>query len=172
MGYRATGKLANFGRTAGMEAAARRTTERVGQELLERTMRHTPVAKPPPGHEEEWLQSRHGRLPGTLRESWKVGDVTVIERGHTYSVEVYTMDRIAPYVEWPTMPHIIVPHNPSGMLRFWDRLGRTVYARIVMHTGTKGSYMLTTSLAEVAAMWETIGAEEMERWAREHQAAI
>ena len=157
---------------ASMDDAAKRTAQRVGELLQERVTEHTPVAQPPPGHYAEWLASRHGRLPGTLKESWKVGDVTVSQAAHTYSIDVYTMDKIAPYVEWPTLPHLIVPRRPGGMLRFWDKLGNTIYATIVHHTGTKGSYMMATAIAEVALLWEAIGAEEMQAWAREQQALI
>lgn len=167
MGYRSDGKLENFGRPEAMLEAQRRTVERVGARLHELTVEHTPVAKPPPGHEAEWLLSRHGRRPGALRESWKVGEVEVLEGGRLMRVDVYTHDPVAPYVEWPTLPHIIVPRRPGGMLRFWDAFGNTVYARIVHHTGTKGSFMLTTSLAEIAAMWQEIGHEEMDQWARD-----
>lgn len=170
MGYRG-GSLASFGRPDLMRDAQRRTVERVGPELHRRTVEHTPVAKPPPGHEAEWLADRK-RAPGTLKESWRVGEVRVQVGGELMSIDVYTRDRIAPFVEWPTLPHIIVPRNFRGMLRFWDSLGRTVYATIVHHTGTKGAYMLTTALAEIAATWQEIGADEMERWAREATAAV
>lgn len=167
MGYTSTGRLAQFGDTTAMLEAQRRTVERVGALLHERVTEHTPVAKPPPGHAVEWLAARK-RAPSTLRDSWKVGEVTVELDGETMTIDVYTMDRIAPYVEWPTLPHLIVPRKPGGMLRFWDKLGNTIYATIVHHTGTKGSYMMTTALAEVAQLWQIIGAEEMQRWAREH----
>lgn len=170
MGYHG-GRLASFGRPELMRDAQRRTVERVGPELHRRTVEHTPVAHPPPGHAAEWLESRK-RAPGTLKASWRVGEVTVNIAGEVMSIDVYTNDRIAPYVEYPTVPHLIVPRNPGGVLRFWDKLGKTIYATIVHHTGTRGSYMLTTALAEVAAMWRTIGAEEMERWAREATAAV
>lgn len=171
MGYTSTGKLSGFGRPELMRDAQHRTVERVGRELLHRTVEHTPVAKPPPGHAAEWLEARK-RAPGTLKESWKCGEVTIELGGETMSIDVYTHDRIAPYVEYPTLPHIIVPRNPRGMLRFWNALGDTVYAMIVHHTGTKGTYMLTTALAEVAAMWQEIGREELDRWARDTAALV
>lgn len=171
MSYRQAGSLADFGREEPWRAAQRRTVERVGDELHRRVVEHTPVANPPPGHEAEWLASRK-RKPGTLKDSWKVGEVTVVSGTDTISIDVYTMDPIAPYVEWPTLPHLIMPRRPGGMLRFWTKGGDTVYATIVHHTGTKGSYMLTTAIAEVAAMWQTIGAEEMNRWAHEQQAGV
>lgn len=165
-GYTQVGSFAAFGSLDPMLEAARRTTERVGQDLLNRTVEKTPVAKPPAGHADEWLLSRH-RAPGTLKASWQVGEVTLDDGGRTFTVPVFTNDRIAPYVEWPTMPHIIVPRDPTKMLRFWNALGDTIYAQIVHHTGTRGTYMLTTSLAEVAVAWQAIGAEEMETWAED-----
>jgi hypothetical protein len=171
MGYKSIGKLENYGRPEPLIEAARRTVERSTALLRQLTHDHTPVAKPPPGHEVEWMQSRHGRPPGALKESWKVGELEVIDAGRLIRMDVYTNDPVAPYVEWPTLPHIIVP-RAGGMLRFWDQFGHTIYARIVHHTGTKGSYMLTTALAEVAVLWQEIGAEEMEKWAREQERLI
>lgn len=167
MGYQATGKLENFGRLEPMEGALRRTVERVGDRLLERVKFHTPVAKPPPGVDiGEWMRARKGRVPGTLKESWQVGEVT-IEADGTYTIPVLTHDEIAPHVEWPTMPHLILPRRPGGWLRFWDKFGRTVYALVVHHPGTHGSFMLTTAIAELALEWQEVGREEMDRWARE-----
>jgi hypothetical protein len=172
MGYNADGKLENFGRPELLLEAQRRTVERVVEILHERTREHTPIAKPPPNvNLEEWMKSRHGRLPGTLKESWKVGELEVLENGSLMRMDVYTNDEIAPYVEYPTMPHIIMP-RAGGMLRFWDQFGHTVYATIVHHTGTKGTFMLTTALGEIAALWQEIGAEELERWARGQEAQV
>lgn len=154
-----------------MRDAQRRTTGRVGDLLLERTRAHTPVAKPPPGAAAEWLEARK-RAPGTLKDSWLVGEVTVKADGTTYTVPVYTLDPIAPHVEWPTMPHLILPRRPGGWLRFWDRFGGVVFARLVHHPGTHGSFMLTTALAEIALEWQAIGAEEMDRWAHEQAALV
>lgn len=170
MGYTSQGSLARLADPDLMRAAQRRTVSRVGDELLHRTVEHTPVAKPPPGHEAEWLAARK-RAPGTLKESWKVGEVTVELGTETMTIDVYTHDPVAPHVEWPTRPHLI-PLMPGKTLRFWDKEGRTVFAMIVHHPGTQGSYMLTTAIAEVAVAWRSIGAEEMAEWAREQTAAI
>lgn len=170
MGY-SGGSLASLGATEPMVRAAERTTRRVGELLQERVKHHTPVAKPPPGAEAEWQAARK-RIPGTLKESWHVGRVRVLEGGRLHEVDVYSDDPIAPHVEYPTRPHIIMPRRPGGWLRFWDRLGRTVFARLVHHPGTGGSYMMATALAEVAIEWEQIGAEEMAVWASEQRAVI
>jgi hypothetical protein len=176
MGYRADGKLEHFGRPELMVAAAIRTVDRVDDRMLELTKEHTPIAKPPPGLSAEdfawWLRSRHGRAPGSLRESWRVGEIEVIDGGKLVRKDVYTNDPIAPYVEYPTLPHIIIPRRPGGLLHFFNEHGGSVYAVIVHHTGTKGSFMLTTAQAEIAVSWQEIGAEEMRRWARDAARAV
>lgn len=45
----------------------------------------------------------------------------------------------------PTSPHIIRP-NRRKRLRFVDRTGRVVFARVVHHPGTRGTYFLTRAL--------------------------
>jgi hypothetical protein len=170
MGFQRRGSLSSFGDTGPMVAACRRTAERVGVVLQARVKHHTPVADPPPGHEAEWLASRK-RLPGTLRESWRVGDVQHVGN-RQFSVDVYTEDEIAPYVEWPTLPHLIVPRRPGGWLRFWTKEGDTVYARIVHHTGTKGSYMMAIGAAETQQLWHELGVKGLEEWAAEQEALI
>lgn len=171
MGYSAQGSLAGMVDLDLFREMQRRTVKRVGDELHRLTVEHTPVAKPPPGVEAEWLAARK-RAPGTLKESWKVGEVTIDVGTESMSIEVYTRDPIAPHVEWPTMPHIILPRRPGGWLRFWNKYGDTIYARIVHHPGTQGSYMLTTSLEEVRISWEAMGGEELDAWAREQTARI
>lgn len=172
MGYTSHGTLEQLGNTEPMLEALRRTAERVGPVLRDRVKEHTPVAKPPnPAIAGEWLAARK-RAPGTLKESWQVGQVTVLANGRGVEIPVFTNDPIAPNVEWPTLPHIIVPKRAGGLLRFWNKLGDTIYATIVHHTGTKGSYMLATALVEMVELWQEIGAEEMERWARDQAQAI
>lgn len=166
MGYTANGDLADLFQEEPMVRAAERTARRVGDDLRERVRRHTPVAKPPPGAGGgEWELARH-RVPGTLRESWKVGEVVITQGGARMSIDVFTHDPVAPDVEWDTKPHEIRAHD-GGVLRYWDRHGGMVFATIVHHPGTKGVHMLATSLVEVAVSWQRIGAEEMARWARE-----
>lgn len=170
MAYRQVGKLADFGKQDAMIEAQRRTVDRVGSLMLDRVILHTPVAKPPaPQIAEQWLAERK-RVPGTLKASWRQDGIRL--EGSVMSVDVYTHDSIARFVEFPTLPHVIVPKN-GGMLRFYAQgSGDLVYASIVHHTGTKGSYMLATTIGEVAVEWRAIGAEEMERWAVDQRAAI
>lgn len=173
MSYHADGKLADFGRPGPMIEAARRTVERVGADLKERVVHHTPVAKPPAASvAAEWEAARK-RAPGTLKESWKVGEVKVTVGGAHMTIEVYTDDPVAPHVEWDTQPHLIVPKNEiGGVLRYWDKEGNTVFAKVVHHPGTRGVHMMATALVEVAASWQAIGEEEMRRWSEEQLRGI
>lgn len=168
MSYASDGNLADLFRPEPMIEAARRTTDRVGADLQERVAHHTPIAKPPAASvAAEWEQARK-RPPGTMRESWQIGEVTVTSDGARLTIPVFTEDPVAPYVEWDTQPHLIVPKNQiRGILRYWDTSGNIVFAQVVHHPGTKGVHMMATALVEVAASWLTIGAEEMERWASE-----
>lgn len=167
MGYTADGELADLFLEEPLLAAGRRTVDRVSADLHERVTRHTPVAKPPAASvAAEWEVARK-RIPGTLRESWKIGEVTIEVDGARMTVDVYTDDPIAPHVEWDTQPHLIVPKEPTGVLRYWDSAGGTVFAKVIHHPGTKGAHMMATALVEVAATWQGIGREEMDRWSRE-----
>lgn len=173
MGYTASDELASFGREEPILAAARRTTERVGQDLRERVRRHTPIAKAPPGAGADWLEARH-RMPGTLRESWRVGEVTIKGSAGRMTIDVYTEDPIAPDVEWDTRPHVIRPREKGtgGVLRYWDRSGGVVFATVVHHPGTRGVHMMATALVEIAASWWDIGVQEFRRFEREQLAGI
>jgi hypothetical protein len=150
------------------ERAARRITERTGEELTQEVTRRSPVARPPggavaTGEVGEWEASRK-RTPGTLKESWRTSDVDRV-RGDRWRVESYTEDPIAPHVEWDTSPHTIVPVRAAA-LRFWDDVGKR-FAQLVQHPGTTGQHMMRDSLAELEADWLTIGEEEVLRWSRE-----
>lgn len=163
-----------------------RMTEEVGELLTEEVTRRTPVADLPPGVTEKM----RGRAPGTLKESWETGPV---ERRRSptgtegRAVESYTMDPIAPHVEWPTRPHAIRPRldrapasvvatgrprrmggDPQAALRFVNAFGRVVYANEVWHPGTQGTHMMRDALAEIDQTWASrVGVPEVERWARE-----
>lgn len=184
MGYRQEGSLQDMFHEEPILRAGRRTTDRVGDDLKDRVKRHTPVAHRPAGMSAaDFLASRHGRPPGTLRESWQRTSVHELE-GH-FEVSVLTHDPTGPLVEWETRPHTIRPRpdrapasviatgKPRGTvqdgrahLRF-EGAGGVVYAKEVHHPGTRGAHMMATSLTEEAATWERIGREEMERWSRE-----
>lgn len=50
----------------------------------------------------------------------------------------------APFVEYPTAPHVIEPKTPGGVLAF--KIGdRTVFARRVMHPGTQAQPFMRPS---------------------------
>lgn len=169
MSYTANRSLESLFEPEPLARCERRIIERVGEDLQARVKHHTPIAKPPPGAEAEWLAARK-RLPGHLRDSWKVGEVEVVIEGELLRISVYTLDPVAPHVEWNTAPHLIVPKNPDGVLRYWDKRGGKVFARVVHHPGTRGVHMMATSLVEVAESWKRIAREELRQWAREQVA--
>lgn len=151
----------------GVRLFGRRATKAVGDELKDRVQVHTPVAKQTKeirasyGSLEEWVHARR-REPGELRDSWRVGPVEVIlEGGESFSIDVYTRDPVAPFVEYPTRPHVIRARKLGGVLTIPTAHGMR-YATMVHHPGTQGSYMLMTALAEIAAEWRGIVEREWE----------
>jgi hypothetical protein len=171
MSYTSNANLEDLFDPRPLERTEKRIVKRVGEELHTRVRRHTPVAKPPPGAWAEWLGARK-RSPGTLKNSWRIGDVDVVIDGELYRVAVYTLDPVAPHVEWNTQPHLIVPKDPNGLLRYWDRSGGKVFAKVVHHPGTRGVHMMATALTEVVVAWRRIAAEEVRIWTREQVAGV
>lgn len=154
----------------GVRRFGRKVSEKVGDDLLKRVRRHTPIAKPGAaeiaasyGSSGAWLRARGGRAPGTLWQSWHVGDVAIEFEGARFRVPVLTHDPVAPHVEWDTLPHLIVPRKPGGVLTI-PTVGGMVFARLVHHPGTRGVHMMATALAEIAASWQRTAHEE---WASE-----
>lgn len=162
MGY--TGEpLASLFEDDFVDETSRAIVDEVGKFLLDRVQHHTPVHVPLPGQEnfnaktvhERWRE-RGGRRPGTLRDSWYRNEVVVAE-GDLFVVTVATDDPIAPYVEYPTRPHVIRPKDPDGYLRFRVKPdGHVVFAQVVQHPGTEGSYMMQKALADVRGEWQAI----------------
>jgi hypothetical protein len=175
MGYRG-GQLVDLAPSleAGIDRFGRRTTAKVGEELRRRVRRHTPIAKPGSAavrasyrNSGEWIRDRGGRRPGTLLESWRVGDVDVrtLGGGKTFTIPVFTLDRIAPFVEWETMPHLILPRH-AKRLRF-PTAGGMVFALLVHHPGTRGAHMMSRALLEVSVSWQVIAEREWQLEARQ-----
>lgn len=173
MGYTAEHDLQDLFQADPARRAARRMTERTGEEITSDARRRSPVAAPPVGAVRrgevgDWLASR-GRAPGTLKESWRTGDVD--QTGpETWAVESYTEDPVAPHVEWDTMPHRITVRN-ALRLRFWDAVGIR-FAQSVFHPGTSGQHMMRDSLAEADVSFRRIGEEEVGRWARDQERLV
>jgi hypothetical protein len=170
--YKADGDIADLFKPATVERTARRIVKRTGDFMLERVESHTPIAKVPPGVDiGEWLMARGGRAPRHLRDSWRVTDVMVTGQWLTgedvsgLRIELWTDDPVAPHVEYPTRPHLIVPHDPDGWLRWWDEHGGIHFAKVVHHPGTQGSFMMAKTIAETDVEWDVIGREEVTRWA-------
>lgn len=179
MGYTQVGDLAAMFAVEPWERCAERITRRCGDRLLELARAYTPIAVVDP--EEQFAR---GRVPGTLKEKWRSGEVALLGTGHL-EVVVENNDPIARYVEYPTKPHTIRPkadrqaasvietRKPRGTvqdgrahLRFKVD-GRVVYAREVHHPGTHGAFMLTRALATLATEWPSIAREEIARTASE-----
>lgn len=175
-----------------MLAACRRTTGRVGEKITEGARDRSPVHVPPPGQPKNY---RGDRPPGTLKESWRTGDVdttATVAGTPRFIIDSYTEDPIAPHVEYDTQPHIIRPRadraaasvietgkprrkgtDDRARLRFINRFGQVVYAAEVHHPGTTGQHMMRDSLADANATWAMdIGEEEMGRWSREQTELI
>jgi len=82
-----------------------------------------------------------GRLRASIR-------YTISSSGNP-SATVFTNVQYAPYVHDGTRPHVIRPRRGQA-LRF--RVGgRTVFARVVNHPGTRGRPFLTSALRDVSA---------------------
>ena len=169
MSYVSDKPLADLFDVSSVDRAADRIVERVGDYMHDRVTLHTPVANPPAGvGMAEWVEARGGRRPGRLKRSWRIGRVERIASagGERTRIEVFTLDPVAPHVEWPTRPHLIRPRRAAGVLRFWLGGGAKVFARFVEHPGTQGSLMMQTTLAETEARWRVVANQELEQWAR------
>lgn len=195
MGYSANADLQDLFDSTPMIRSIDRMTERGGELLLDEVVARTPIAKPPPGVSPTRFMGSRGRAPGTLRGSWRKGDVERT-RGPAgqegRAIDVYTDDPIAPHVEWDTQPHVIRPRpdraaasvvatgkprrpgtDPMASLAWIGPGGVTRFAREVHHPGTKGVHMMRDAVAEVQGTWDDrFGRDEVTRWAREQAALV
>lgn len=195
MGYRANAELQDLFDEGPMVRSCKRIAERCAEKLKDGAARRTPISKPPPGVGQTEFAALRGRVPGTMKVSWYADSdvsITVINGTRRFSAEAATDDPQAPHVEWPTRPHIIRPRadrgaasviatqgprrmgtDPEARLRFVNSHGRVIFASEVHHPGTQGVHMMRDSLAELDGTWvSTIGAEEVERWAREQARVV
>lgn len=152
----------------GVKRFGRDATANVGKDLRRRVRHHTPVSKTTPAQIKSFGRQgaelkRHGRPHGALRDSWQVGEVEVQYAGRRFRVPVFTLDPVGPHVEWDTVPHLIPPRKPGGVLTV-PTTGGLVFARLVNHPGTTGVHMMATALQEVAVEWRRIVARQ---WANE-----
>jgi hypothetical protein len=147
-----------------LDMLALRVVQEVGERLRELVAEFTPVSDDP-------FRQFPGRLPGTLKRSWRVGEIDV--RGRRYSVTVDTDDPVAPHVEWDTAPHRIRPRperqaaaaakGRRAMLSWRDEFGRQVFAHEVLHPGTSGAHMMARALERLELEWPVIARREMAR---------
>mgnify|MGYP007019856193 CR=1 FL=1 len=149
------------------EDAPRRAVYRIadagGDELRERTRRHTPIGDPTD-------PNRKGRVPGTARNSIeRTAVLPAVRYGRRgFQVEVFTRDPVFPYIEWDTRPHVIVPRrdrapatvlatgrprrlgtDPQAALTWFTRDGGQVFARRVFHPGTRGRHPFARAALEM-----------------------
>lgn len=148
----------------GVRRFARATVDATGEELRRRVRAHTPVSRVTPAEVLSFGRvgaelKRGGRPRGALRESWQIGEVELLYRGELLRVAVFTMDPVAPHVEWDTVPHMIAPKKPGGVLTV-PTTGGLVFARVVDHPGTRGVHMMATAIQEVAVEWQRIARRE------------
>lgn len=150
MSYHATGSLrALVDVDAEVDHSAEMLCYRMAYEIQEKVRRYTPVAVRPPQVTPGVFRAERQRRPGTLKDSWDIGHLRHV--GTVYSIEIYTDDPIAPYVEYDTRPHRIRAKHGS-MLRFRSsKTGEVIYAAEVLHPGTTGVHMLARACAEVSA---------------------
>lgn len=161
------GSIGDLFDEAPMRRAQRRIVERTAGWTRDRAAHLTPVAEVPEGvRRSDFIEGRGGRLPGTAKKSWRVGEIVVDLDGDHVTMDVYSIDPLIELIEFPTQPHIIVPKNADGILAFPVK-GRTVFARLVHHPGTRGAFMLTTALREADdVVMGRIIREELAAWAR------
>ena len=108
-----------------------------GELVKQEARRLVGVHRPRPGE-------RRARRPGQLRDS--IVKRLASDKGMPV-VLVGSADPIALLHHEGTRPHTIRA-RPGGWLVFWsDRAGRTVYAKVVNHPGTRPNRYLTNALA-------------------------
>lgn len=164
MGFHGTMRVQDLFDDAPLHRAQRRITERVGAFAKDRAAHHSPVAKAPEGvSTHEFVEGRHGRVRGTLRNSWRVGGVKVLPDG-SMLIDVYSLDPIAPLVEDDTQPHLIRPKKARVLALVSN--GQVRFATIVHHPGTSGQHMLKIAMLEARAELHRIGEQELASWAR------
>lgn len=170
MGYRG-GRLVDLADAveAGVKRFATRATREVGEDLHRRVKRRTPIAKPSLAvaasyRDGKAWEAARGRRPGHLHSSWQTGGVEIESRarGEHRRVVVFTLDPIAPHVEWDTMPHVIRAKRAKALTV--PTVGGMTLRRSVHHPGTRGQHMMATALLEVAVTWRVT---VLEQWVQE-----
>jgi len=152
------------------DKAGRAIVDAVGTRFRDRVAIKTPVARLPKAYKgdfSEWIADRK-RKPRTLRDSWERSEVIPKQDGH--EVEIFTMDPVAPHVEWDTRPHSITagmrvdPRTGElrqGSLRF--PMGPNfMFRKEVWHPGTQGKHMMRDTAAEIETLWLEVAERELE----------
>lgn len=87
-----------------------------------------------------------GKLKNSIKKKVVLGS-------HPHA-SVWTSDKKAQWMEFGTRPHTITPKN-GKFLRF-QAGGRTVFARVVHHPGTKATHFMKRALVEQDGMIKNI----------------
>lgn len=144
-----------------------------GDWLLVRVIDNTPVSYHGVALAVAGLQP--ARTPGTLKRSWKRGEVELVTEGTSdgFAVDVETHDPVAPFVEWDTQPHLIKPKLPGGVLVFrtWPT-GELVHTKLVKHPGTRGQHMVAFAVHAAELAFEEIVGPTLHRWRDEQLAKV
>lgn len=90
------------------------------------------------GYAKQLAQVKTGRLRSSIQSRFEDGGLTGIVEARAAH---------AAYVEYDTRPHIIRPKT-AKMLRFKNRRGEWVFAKQVMHPGTKAQPFMRPALAQ------------------------
>lgn len=166
MGYyplRNGGRAAALVRPVVARHTARKMADHGGARLTELTKQNTPIGPAPSAMESAVRRAK--RKPGDLRRSFEQKAVVALP-GNRYQSGVETHDPIAPFVEWPTRPHEILPRRRGGLLAF-VKDGHWVYTKRVWHPGTTGQAMVRISAAKVEAeLREGLLEPELREWKR------
>jgi hypothetical protein len=162
VGYRGA-KLANIFPDAPARQTVRRITDKGGDLMLAQVKAHTPVES------------------GELKASWlstpaKPGFDLL---GFFFKRTVFTEVSYAPYVEYPTglygpkhAKYPIRPKDPAGWLHWVGKDGKDHFAKLVMHPGSKGAFMLAKAMHDVKVELPIFGMAGVEEWVKEMEAVI
>lgn len=178
MGYKADGKLADLFPDRFVTETAEEIADKVGDRLRARVAMRTPVARLPMAYHSEfeaWIQDRGGRLPRTMRDSWRRTEVIRTDNA-SMRVEVFSDEppidaeghQIVNFVEEDTKPHLIRARNAKALRYPMGPIFR--YGKEVHHPGTQGVHMMRDSLAEMDAMWIEVAQPILDRKAEEYSA--
>lgn len=177
MGYTQKGSLAeDLFPARFVPDTAETIADEVADTWRDAVAKRTPTARPPEAYHADfqaWIEDRGGRLPRTMRDSWRRSKVT--REGNIITVEVYSAEpadaagrQKVDLVEEDTRPHLIRAKRAKA-LRF--PVGPVFrYAVEVWHPGTQGVHMMRDAEAEMDLRWEQVAERVISRKEDEYNA--